>query len=55
MSWTTNQRTFCLSLCLETKSFKSVQAKYRHGLISIKFLKKVKFIDGLQNFKQKEQ
>ena len=29
MSWTTKQRTFCMSTYLETKSFKSVQAKYR--------------------------
>ena len=29
MSWTSEQRTFCVIEYLQTKSFKSVQAKYR--------------------------
>ena len=55
MSWTTNQRTFCVSTYLETKSFKPVQAKYRRKFDFNKIPQKSQIHQRVKNLKQKEQ
>ena len=53
MSWKTKQRTFCGSAYLETKSFKSVLAKYRPKFDFNKIHQKSQIYRWFKNFEAK--
>ena len=55
MPWTKEEKIFCVTTYLETKSFKTVQAKFHREFNLTTITRKTKFIDGYTNFKPQGQ
>ena len=51
MAWSIEEKTFCVTLYLETKSLKTVQARYRRRFNFNNFPHKFKLTCWVKNFK----